>query len=108
MPGGDQARTAVPNMVDSLAITSDIGKEGVIPCQAALAEDYHLNSIASKQPMVRMSSQTSINLSVNANFDQKCHDNAIWRPCLQPNARNSAPFNGLIRQSAFWLTFLQI
>ena len=61
------------------------------------AEDYHLNSIASKQPMVRMSGQTSINLSVNANFDQKCHDNAIWRPCLQPNAHNSAPFNGLIR-----------
>ena len=54
------------------------------------AEDYHLNSIARKQPMVRMSGQTSINLSVNANFDQKCHDNAIWRPCFQPNAHNSA------------------
>ena len=76
MPGGDQARTAVPNMVDSLAIKSDIGKEGVIPCQAPLAEDYHSNSIASKQLKVRMSGQTSINLSVNANFDQKCHENA--------------------------------
>ena len=97
MPGGDQVKPAVPNMVDSLAITSDIGKGGVIPCQAALAEDYHLNSIASKQPKVRMGRQTSINLSVNANFDQKCHDNAIWRPCLQPNANISADFNGLIR-----------
>ena len=41
MPGGDQARTAVPNMVDSLAITSDIDKEGVIPCQAGLAEELN-------------------------------------------------------------------
>ena len=97
MPGGDQARTAVPNMVDSLAITSDIGKEGVIPCQVVLDEDYHLNSIARKQLKIRMGRQTSINLSVNANFDQKCHDNAIWRPCLQPIAHNSAPFNWLIR-----------
>ena len=98
MPGGDQARTAVPNMVDSLAITSDIGKEGVIPCQVVLDEDYHLNSIARKQLKIRMGRQTSINLSVNANFDQKCHDNAIWRPCLPPNAHSSAlsSINGLI------------
>ena len=60
MPGGDQARTAVPNMVDSLAITSDIGKGGVIPCQAVFAEDYQLNSIASKQPKVRMGRQRQL------------------------------------------------